>query len=591
MFKRLKLFHKTALIITTLLLLSLTALGIRMLSLSKKSLQSSILKNHTHLARIIAQTIDEFVGKLNLDLSFLLVFERSPKMSWAQKNRVLFSAIEGNGDFATIALIDEEGKEEIRVINSDLVGTQLFKKDYEKSPTFQKVKDTGRVKISALYYVKDLPCLDIVYPLATNPKKYAFIVVSLDELWKKIKAIRIGRRGFTFVVNGDGKIILHPDQEKAKNLVDASHVSIVKRALSTRAFGSEEFIDIDKEKVVGAYALAGNLDWRVIVQQARSEAYLAVNEMKSNAIGWIFISGLFAILVAFYFAKNMSRPVLNLVEGTRQLAKSNFDYEVKINSHDELGFLAQTFNSMAQKIKESQKQLIDRERLAALGRMASAVGHEIRNPLNAINAAVYYIKSKLNGLPDDLKDNVRIKESIKMIEREVVASNKIVGDLLGFSRTREPVLQPVSINHLLDEPFSVIQVPENVKLERKISEKLPVIYVDPNEMRQVLINLITNAFHAMSKGGSLTITALLEENSGQKFASISISDTGCGIPKENMEKLFTPFFSTKSQGTGLGLAVIKRVVERHKGKISVKSEVGKGTTFNMKLPIIKKESK
>jgi signal transduction histidine kinase len=288
------------------------------------------------------------------------------------------------------------------------------------------------------------------------------------------------------------------------------------------------------------------------------------------------------VFIAFYLAKSLSRPILELIVGAERLGEGDFSYEVKVNTRDEISTLANTFNFMVKKLKEFQEQLVLREKLAAVGQMASVVGHEIRNPLGVINNAIYYIRTKLEGSFGKELDP-KIQKHMGIIEKEIVASNKIINDLLGFSRTRPPMAQPLDLNKIIEDSLSAVSIPETVKVEIDLSLELPPTLINPDEIRQVFINLINNAWQAMPEGGTLKIRSYIEE----EMAQVEVTDTGCGISPENMKKLFAPFFSTKTKGTGLGLAAVQRILERHKGKVKVRSRVGQGTTFIVSLPLAK----
>ena len=201
----------------------------------------------------------------------------------------------------------------------------------------------------------------------------------------------------------------------------------------------------------------------------------------------------------------------------------------------------------------------------------------MRNPLGVIKNAVYYIKSKL---PEDPK----LQKHIAIMEKEIANSNKIISDLLGFSRAMPPAISSQDINGVVEETMEVVEIPKNVKLVRKLGADLPNAMADPDQIRQVFVNLSLNAIQAMSEGGQLEIATRRKDS----FIEVEFTDTGCGIPEENLKKLFDPFFTTRARGIGLGLAVTQGIIERHNGSIEVRSEVEKGTTFVVELPVEKK---
>ena len=235
---------------------------------------------------------------------------------------------------------------------------------------------------------------------------------------------------------------------------------------------------------------------------------------------------------------------------------------------------------MEEELRVAQEQLIRSEKLAAIGQLAGGVGHELRNPLGAIKNAVYYIKGKVAKSELGQKEP-RVIEFLDIMEDEINTSAKIINDLLGFSRVGKPSVLPTKIEKIIEDTLARIAIPENIELVKKLDTELPEVEVDPGQIEQVLVNIITNAVEAMPEAGRLLIVA----GGKDKFLEVEVADTGCGISQESIDKIFDPLFTTKAKGIGLGLAVCKAIIDRHEGNIAVKSKVGKGTTFNLKLPL------
>ncbi len=228
--------------------------------------------------------------------------------------------------------------------------------------------------------------------------------------------------------------------------------------------------------------------------------------------------------------------------------------------------------------REAQK--IRQERLIMLGQLAGGVGHELRNPLGAIKNAAYFLKMAIEN------PELEIKETLEVLEKEVHNSEIIINSLLGFARPKPPLFRKIEINGIIDYMLSNIEIPNNIRVVKEFDENLPTILGDPDQIIPVFRNIIINAIQAMVKGGNLVIKTTTLSIGG---VSISITDSGVGIDKENMNKLFEPLFTTKAKGIGLGLAISKILVENHGGTIKAQSEVGKGCTFTIELPISKNE--
>jgi PAS domain S-box-containing protein len=237
-------------------------------------------------------------------------------------------------------------------------------------------------------------------------------------------------------------------------------------------------------------------------------------------------------------------------------------------------------NQMEELANERAKQLGQAERLATIGQTAGMVGHDIRNPLQAIVGELYLAKDELNSLHDsDAKKN--LQESITNIEQNLFYIDKIVADLQDYTKPLKPAKEKVEIEKVVEEALLIVSIPNNCEVSILIEEGFPLFSADFAMLKRALINLIQNAVQAMPNGGTLKINAKRQD----KQVWISVQDTGEGIPKEIQDKLFTPLFTTKSKGQGFGLAVVKRLVEAQDGQITFNSQKIKGTTFTIQLPI------
>jgi len=255
--------------------------------------------------------------------------------------------------------------------------------------------------------------------------------------------------------------------------------------------------------------------------------------------------------------------------------------EKEERAHVELNIAHQELSTYVQQLKESQEQLIQAEKLTSLGQMAASIAHEINNPLAGVLVYTRLLSKKLT------EDTARKEESLDYLakmESEVSRCSRIIRNLLDFARQTEPMLRLVDINQIIEQVLAMVghqaQL-QNVEVVKEFSPSLPKVMADFDQLQQIFTNLTLNAIQAMPDGGRLTIRSSAVDGE----VRIDVQDTGCGISKENMGKLFTPFFTTKAKGkgVGLGLAVVHGIIERHKGRIKVQSEVGKGTTFSVYL--------
>jgi PAS domain S-box-containing protein len=227
------------------------------------------------------------------------------------------------------------------------------------------------------------------------------------------------------------------------------------------------------------------------------------------------------------------------------------------------------------KMLEEERRM-RQEKLTVLGQLAGGVGHELRNPLGAIKNSIYFLNMVLE------KPSPEVKQTLEILEKEVITSERVISSLLDFARSRSPREQKVNINNIIQEAVSRINVPENIELKSQIDASIPLIDADPDQLDRIFGNILLNAIQAMPKGGQLIIkTEVLNPDR----VTVSVTDTGVGIPRENLEKIFDPLFTSKAKGIGLGMAITKTFVEGNGGSIEVQSEPGKGSTFTVRLPI------
>ncbi len=240
------------------------------------------------------------------------------------------------------------------------------------------------------------------------------------------------------------------------------------------------------------------------------------------------------------------------------------------------------FNDISKRMS-LEKQLQDNERLAAIGATAGMVGHDIRNPLQAIIGELFLSKKEIEDLPDS-QSKKYLQESVQSIEDNTFYINKIVTDLQDYAKPIAASIEETDFTKIVDDVFSNLKIPENINVFYSVEPCLNKLLTDPAAMKRILINLSSNAVQAMPEGGKLTLEA---ENNDHTLV-ITVQDTGVGIPEESKDKLFKPLFTTKAKGQGFGLAVVKKLTEALNGKVSVESQVGKGTRFTLEFPLGKK---
>jgi signal transduction histidine kinase len=297
---------------------------------------------------------------------------------------------------------------------------------------------------------------------------------------------------------------------------------------------------------------------------------------------------LIPVIGTFFHNRFIDRPLREIMSKMGQVEKGNLEVTVELKGEDELASLGKSFNSMIRRLDQAQKevekqhqiQMERADRLASLGELASGIAHEIRNPLAGISSAIQVIAEEMDPQDQHREVTQRIMEEIERVSSSLE-------NILSYSRPTPLEYSLSDLNNILDQAlFLASSGIRDLQCIKEYDPKLPQIELDPQQMQQVFLNIILNAIQAMPPTqGKLTLRTAVEGDGHNRWIAVKISDNGEGIPKDNLDKIFQPFFTTRQRGTGLGLSIAQRIIEQHGGTISVESELGKGTTFSIFFPL------
>ncbi|MHB8154527.1 MAG: sensor histidine kinase [Candidatus Omnitrophota bacterium] len=325
--------------------------------------------------------------------------------------------------------------------------------------------------------------------------------------------------------------------------------------------------------------------------------------LTSALVGVLFII-VIAILFGLFMSATIVNPISKLKDAAAKIGAGSLETRVAIKSVDEIGALAESFNKMASRLEETTALMVRVEKFEAIGRLASGVAHEVKNPLGIILQGVDYLEGKI---PLEYKDAAEV---FHLIKDNIIRADNIVRMLVDFSRVDELSMQPEDVNILMDNSLLLVQQIaklENIKIVRDYQKGIPKILGDKGRLEQVFINLFTNAFHAMPGSGRLTLRSHLcrfkdSMGEGNKMKNdyfspdeevivVEIEDSGQGISEESLKKVFEPFFTTKEpgKGTGLGLSVTSNIIKLHRGIIEITSQLAKGTKISLWFKVAKSE--
>jgi signal transduction histidine kinase len=295
------------------------------------------------------------------------------------------------------------------------------------------------------------------------------------------------------------------------------------------------------------------------------------------------------VLLSLYLSWSLSRPLSSLTLAARRVAAGDLSVQVSGDGGKEIRALAKTFNEMVEKLREQrllEERLHFAERSTAMGRLASAVAHEIRNPLNFINLSIDHLRQRIK--PEEASRREEFERILGNVKAEVSRLNRLVNDFLSFGKPMRLNVHLSAIGDLLREVTSLVDHKardQGVRLQVEIEPDLPLLPADPDLLKTCFLNIMINALDAMPAGGLLQVSAARSREAGSEVIAVTVTDTGHGMTPEAIEQAFEPYFSTKETGLGLGLALTRKIVSDHGGKISLESGPGQGTRAVIALPV------
>ncbi len=675
---------------------------------SKRALERNIATRNLEIARHASGEVSIFFKDSIDELG-----ELAEVISPFDNNRYIQQVILENVSFRmerfnNLNIIDREGNV---LVSSALEPPQKLEIDKKLiNKALLENVSFSRVKLSK----ERLPYLYLLIPIKKQPDAEEILATQLNlrSIWKLIDSIKIGKKGYSFLLSKDGYLIAHPDKTKIFKKFENDFL-IREAERQPHRGGIIKSTSSDGEEILSAVVAVAPANWYLVVRQSLSDAYLSFRHLFFYAFGIIIIALFIAVAVSLILAQKIMEPVEKLLEGTEKIGKGELDTRIEVKSENEIAVLSSEFNKMAAKLSESmtalreseekyrllienvsdiifsldlngnflfvsanaekilgyksetllgksilnyitgetrdalfdffheheppasktkervrefecnfktkegetkvldlrlvrakgyhnsnliyygtardvtekkelQSRLLQSEKLSLMGEIISEVTHELNNPLSGIMGFAELLLLDNTLSPDS-------KNDVKKILEETERASKIIKNFLTFSRRYEPQKKSCNINQILE---SVIEIRaydmniSNIKVVRKLNNNIPLTMADPNQLRQVFLNLVSNAIYSMKetgRGGTLTIETRRDDGK----IVISISDTGKGIPKKNIEKIFKAFFTTKEvgKGTGLGLSISKNIIEEHGGHIRVESTPGQGAKFTIELPL------
>ena len=612
------LFVKAVIVLSVISLVPVLIIGYRMMQINSRLLQNELLQRQQTVAQRLAssvrnallskeQLLAEF-GDLHTDFGNYTLVTESDLSSLRQRTPAFF--------YLAVFTAKE------RLIFDE--GTQPQASFAQVKPEMLSTALQGIRFISDVYYdAQGKPFVWLAQPLhrqagSNTVTGVLAAAMHLEDVLKSLLQIYPLDMD-AFLVSASGQLLSYNGAPEELDTQHSAALLAEVNDVETKLAGKENGIVLwEGKQWLASVVSVRDVHWHVYLLQPAQAVAESFKYSLFHSFGWdivivVLAMFLFVVIASYWVIIPITRP-LALLRNAAVKLREDKDYVVQQEDieipHNEIGEFAGVFVDMSHTLHQRQqellgtqqklaqmnqvleqrvaertralqataKELIKSERLAAIGQMASIISHEIRNPLAVISNATRLIKTLVK--PTDSK----LSKQFNIIEDEIKQANSIISEVLGYARSREQILTLVDVNSYVHEIVSSYPALPNISVVEKLDAESVRIKVDAEEIKQALRNIISNALEAMPTGGTLTVGTKV----GKRVVQIFIEDSGVGIAPEIRKEIFAPFFTTKARGTGLGLAVVGKAISRHKGKLFIKSEVGKGSCFQIYLKIYRK---
>ena len=463
---------------------------------------------------------------------------------------------------------------------------QQFEAKLPRQDVEVRTLQRGGVHLANTTTSSSMPTMTMV--VAATRAGSSLVIAGVLDLDRILALGRSSKAFDVFLVDAKGNVLVHGDPNYVARRTRFGWIPTIPQGslVVVREYAR------DGVEMIGGFARVGFADLQVGAQIPRSAAFFASRRLLLNLVFVALALLLGATVAGLVWSRRITLSIARLADATRDIGRGDFGVQVGVGSRDEMGQLADSFNRMTSELRrreaalhEAQAQLIQSEKLAAFGQLGAGIAHEIKNPLAGIQGIVQLTARGLEaGHP--------MAEPLSIIEKETRRCRAIIDNLLKFARQDRIALEPMRVETVVGDAAAIMRHQmslHHVELRTRIEPDLPPIRGSANQLQQVLMNPMLNAQQAVEgRGGVVEVEA---ERAGDDAVVIRVRDDGPGIPPEIRSRIFEPFFTTKptGKGTGLGLSVSFGIIREHFGSIDVESEIGKGTTFVIRLPFVIEE--
>jgi signal transduction histidine kinase len=560
------------LMIATAAVAPLILYGVISVTSLRSGTRESVTEGNLKVAKQVAEQIDMYMRNNTRVLQAAGTELSATALSPWQQDRILKDYVLEFREFREVTIFDRA----LQPLATSALG-----------PTRLTVPELARQRADKAYIaplkVDDdlLPATTIAVRLTRSQQDAGWIVgeIALEELWRTVDKIRVGKEGYTLIIAEDGRLIAHGNPDEKKHIADADLSSAgeeKKFAAEFRAHKKESTNYVENGRNMLAVAAAATPNWTIIVEQPTSEAFATAHQLELQLFAAIVLALIGTVVFGYIWGRSFIQRIFALTKVTRSIAEGKLDTRVVISGHDEIHELGDAFNSMADRLVELQDNIRKQERQVMFGRIAAGLVHDLSHPImNIGNGCKLIVK---------MWDDADYRETFRrMFERELQLVKRVLEDLQNIAKPIPLERFPVELNRSVGDTIESMQAlaeTAGITLQSQLSTEELYVDGDVFALGRVYRNLVVNAIQATAPGGLVVASV---EGHGDRV-QIRILDTGCGIPADRLQAVFEDFVTTKRRGLGLGLAITRKIVEQLGGRISVASEVGKGTTFVIDFP-------